>query len=358
MFLISLCSLVSLLSLNCVSAASHLAPNMSVNARLVRTMSLLSNLPSHFDDDNTNHSAARTTNPFATPSPIVLPQSQFAPPRGPLPGILPPQHSVPPAQFANPQCTPPYTPQCSQHPQYNQGGGAPTSPYIPIKRETPAGMPPWSPSLKRSRIAQIELIRRLGQIRFDDSPHHYDTQMAYYRDLLYRIESIVKIDVKQLGLLFLFQNLKVSHPTVHDALAPAIMDGSITEEMLETRMQYYFEMRAAQIAPSQQGGPPPIPGMALPAFTARVMICNHCKTAGHTIEFCLAPGGRLAGLSTYETVMCQRAAREVNRSRRDGTPNGSGNSTTVVINGLHYRRLDNAQNNSANVAAGSSLKTR
>jgi hypothetical protein len=212
-------------------------------------------------------------------------------------------------------------------------------------------MPPWSPSLKRSGIAQIELIRRLGQIWFDDNPQHYDTQMAYYRDLLYRIESIGKIDVKQLGLLFLFQNLKVSHPTVHDALAPAIMDGSITEEMLETRMQYYFEMRAAQIAQSQQGGPPPIPGMALPAFTLRVMICNHCKKAGHTIEFCLAPDGILAGLSTYEAVMCQRAAREVNRSRRDSTPNGSGYSTTVIINGLRYRRLDNAQNNSANVAA-------
>ncbi|KAI0256262.1 hypothetical protein BJV78DRAFT_1151040 [Lactifluus subvellereus] len=174
---------------------------------------------------------------------------------------------------------------------------------------------------RHEKRTQIQLIQRLSQIWFDDDPNNFERQLAHYRDLLYQIESMGSIDVNQLGLFFLSRNLKVSHPTVHEALAPAIMNGSITEELLGTYMYYYFEMRAAQITQSQNGGPPPILGMGLPAFVPDVAICNNCKKVGHSAESCVAPGGKRAGLSTYEAVMRQRAACDANRGRMDNAPN-------------------------------------
>ncbi|KAI0256714.1 hypothetical protein BJV78DRAFT_301871 [Lactifluus subvellereus] len=117
-------------------------------------------------------------------------------------------------------------------------------------------------------MTQLQLIQRLGQIWFNDDPQNFETQLAHWRDLVYQIDNIGRIDASRLGLLYLFQNLKVSHPTVHDALAPAIMDGSMTEEMFVLRMRYYFEMRAAQAAQTYIGGQPGL-DVALPAFTPR-----------------------------------------------------------------------------------------
>ena len=186
---------------------------------------------------------------------------------------------------------------------------------------------------KHSGMTQLQLIQRLGQIWLDDNPHNYDTQQALWRDLVYQINSIGLIDTHCLGLLFLFQNLKTSHPTVHDALAPAIMDGWIMDEMLDTCMQYHFKLHASQINQTQQGGLMPIPSMALLAFASRLTICNNCKKGGHTVEFCIAPRGKLAGLSAYEAIMCQHAAHDANRAWRYNTSTGNAGSPTNALSG-------------------------
>lgn len=71
--------------------------------------------------------------------------------------------------------------------------------------------------------------------------------MTSYHDLIYHIENIGHIDVHWLGLLFLLINLKDLHPSIHDGLVPAIMDGTITVEHLESHMNYYFDLHNAQI---------------------------------------------------------------------------------------------------------------
>ena len=76
------------------------------------------------------------------------------------------------------------------------------------------------------------------------------------------------------------------------------MDSSIMEEMLDTCMQYHFELCASQDTQPQHGGLVPIPSMALLAFAPCLTIYNNCKKGGHTVEFCIAPGGKLAGLFT------------------------------------------------------------
>ncbi len=161
---------------------------------------------------------------------------------------------------------------------------------------------------KCSGLTQLQLIQKLMQITFDDTPEHFETNMTTFRDLVYRIDSIGHVDINRLGLLFLLLNLKSSHPTVHDALAPALMDGSISVELMETRMQFYFEMRSAQQGQQQHL---PDTSITLPAqLPPRTIMCPNCKRPGHTIDFCIAPGGKMEGLSMQDAVNRQHIIRE------------------------------------------------
>jgi len=160
---------------------------------------------------------------------------------------------------------------------------------------------------KRSGLTQLQLIQNLMQITFDDDPTHFDNNITTFRDLVYRIESIGHVDVHRLGLLFLLLNLKSSHPTVHDALAVALMDGSISVELMENRMQYYFEMHGAQQGQQHMSGS----SITLPAqLPLRTVMCPNCKRPGHSIEFCIAPGGKMEGLSMQDAIDRQCVVRD------------------------------------------------
>ena len=184
---------------------------------------------------------------------------------------------------------------------------------------------------KRSGLTQIQLIQRMMQVRFDNSPTNFDTTMSQLRDLIYRAEKIGQVDITRLALLFALMNLRSTHPSVHEALAPALMDGTITLEALERRLHYFYEMQATQ-SPDQLAFPtvsnPPLtptssvhsspssPTIALPAtFPPRANICPNCKKAGHSIEFCISPGGKMEGQSTLDAIARQRAVRDTSRAR-------------------------------------------
>jgi len=116
---------------------------------------------------------------------------------------------------------------------------------------------------KCSGLTQLQLIQKLMQITFDDTLKHFETNMTTFCNLVYRIDSIGHVDINRLGLLFLLLNLKSSHPTVHDTLAPALMDGSILVELMETRMQFYFEMHGAQQGQQQNGQQQHLPNTSI-----------------------------------------------------------------------------------------------
>ncbi len=197
---------------------------------------------------------------------------------------------------------------------------------------------------KRSGLTQLQLIQNLMQITFDDNPAHFDNNMTTFRDLVYRIESIGHVDVHRLGLLFFLLNLKSSHPTVHDALAAALMDGSISVELMENRMQYYFEMRGAQQGQQHMSGS----FIALPAqLPPQTVMCPNCKCPGHSIKFCIAPGGKMEGLSMQDAIdrqcvirdnMCQRVKpREETNTPSNGTLLKLDNDGSVWITSICYR---------------------
>ena len=99
---------------------------------------------------------------------------------------------------------------------------------------------------QRSGLTQIQLIQCMMQVRFDHSPANFDTTMANLWELIYRAERIGQIDVTKLALMFTLMNLRTTHPSVHEALAPSLMDGTITLESLECRLSFFYELQATQ----------------------------------------------------------------------------------------------------------------
>ena len=97
---------------------------------------------------------------------------------------------------------------------------------------------------KRSGLTQIQLIQRMMQIRFDNSPSAFDNTMTHLRDLIYRAEQIGQVDISKLTVLFILVHLKNTHPIVYEALSPALMDGTVTLQTFERRMHHFFEDQA------------------------------------------------------------------------------------------------------------------
>lgn len=195
---------------------------------------------------------------------------------------------------------------------------------------------------ERNRYIQSQLTLKLTQISFGDIPENFHAAMTTMRDLIYRIESIGPIDVNYLGLYFVWLNLKTSHPTVHDALVPAILDGSITVELLEAHMHHYFDLRAFN-----QAFVPHSSLALLAQLPQRTNLCPNCKQSGHTTEFCVAPGGKTESLSM---LTWQRSTHEASRQRTRPQGKRSAHSSgalfnfdddgTLWIGGVRYRRSD------------------
>ena len=82
------------------------------------------------------------------------------------------------------------------------------------------------------------------QIRFDNNSINFETTMALLCNLIYHIERLGEVNVTRLAPLFTLMNLRTTHPSVHEALTPMLMDGSITLEALEMRLHYFYEMQA------------------------------------------------------------------------------------------------------------------
>src|ERR1700761_7245546 len=213
----------------------------------------------------------------------------------------------------------------------------------------------------------------MTQIRFDPNTNDTDTVLVLVRDLIYRAEMIGPIDYTKLALLFIMTSLRTTHPSVHEALAPALMEGTLTIQALEQRLTYFHDLRATQSLehmfsattsspPSSVQSSPTSPTIALLAYPPRANICPNCKCSGHSIEFCISPGGKMEGYSPSDAIARQRAVREGSRNRPTALPNTPTSSTasaspsvkidpdgTVWINGIRYQPP--AETEKASIAA-------
>jgi hypothetical protein len=208
---------------------------------------------------------------------------------------------------------------------------------------------------KQSGLTQTQLLQRMMQVHFDMSAAHCDTIMSNLHDIIYRIDRIGHIDSTRLCCLFAIQSLRSTHPSVHKALTPALMDGSISLEAVEKCLHFFFELHASensdQVAfpamspilpqvplvplpstPANSDSSPLIHTIALPAsLPPCANICPNCKKPGHSIEFCISPGGKIEGHPASDAIAHQHAARDASCAR-NSLSNASSNPLVKIDN--------------------------
>jgi hypothetical protein len=144
---------------------------------------------------------------------------------------------------------------------------------------------------------------------------------------------------------------------------------SISLESVEKRLHFFFEMQETQnpeqqvafpamspilsqfpliplppTAPNSVSSSPLTPIVTLPAsMPPRVNICPNCKKPGHSIDFCISPGGKMEGQPASDAIARQCAAREASRACNllGNNPSNSlvkiESDGTVWIGGVKYQ---------------------
>lgn len=214
---------------------------------------------------------------------------------------------------------------------------------------------------KRSGLTIIQIIQWMIQICFDPNINDTNLILVTVQDLIYCAEMIGPIDYTKLALLFMMMSLRSTHPSVHEALAPALMEGTLTLQALERRLTYFHDLQVTQslehMVFSANTSSPPLstlssptsPTIALPAYPPRANICPNCKCQGHSIEFCISLGGKMEGYTPSDAIAQQRAVRDGLRNcpslpAAPTAPPISANpnvkvdpDSTVWVNGVKYQ---------------------
>ena len=80
----------------------------------------------------------------------------------------------------------------------------------------------WQRHEKHSGLKQTQLIQQLMHICFKCSLANCNTIMMHVCNLVYQVEQIGSIDVAKLVCLFIVHGLRVTHPSIYEALVPAL----------------------------------------------------------------------------------------------------------------------------------------
>jgi transposase InsO family protein len=185
---------------------------------------------------------------------------------------------------------------------------------------------------KRGGLKQTQLIQQLMHVKFDRSLVNSDHIMTHVHDIVYHVEQIGHVDVAKLACLFIVHGLRTTHPSVHEALAPELKDGTITLDSLEQELNYQYDLESStnpdllafpsmspilpQLPLSSVQSSPSSPNVALPAsLPPWANICPNCKRHGHSIEFCIVKGGHMEGRTAAEAIAAQCTAGLLPRIR-------------------------------------------
>ncbi|KAH9063288.1 hypothetical protein EDB87DRAFT_1605093, partial [Lactarius vividus] len=279
----------------------------------------------------TIRSAAGSRNPFIMPPPPTnLPRHHDVPPHT---YPLHDDDDISPTPFDPLLPFPLHPPFITSQQHYAEPDDRPV-----IRKETMASMPPWPANLRLSLNANNwlewswEVLTLLEMAQLDVYPHGllicldyhidcymrshmYSSESQYITNCIMSVEAfnllhqchkkcsgltqiqliqcMMQVDITRLALLFTLMNIRVTHPSVHEALAPALMDGTIMLEALERCLSFFYEMQVMQstdqmifpaMMPNITPSPTTSPSFALPAsIPPQANICPNCKWPGHSI---------------------------------------------------------------------------
>jgi hypothetical protein len=167
--------------------------------------------------------------------------------------------------------------------------------------------------------AQINLLRKAFNIFYEpEGGVPMTTTSKILRDHHDRIRKMGPIDEDKIFLILIINSLGPHHPQLQSLIHGMTDDPNFTGNAALKRVdtEAALVQRRAELGTDS-------PSVALAASTTNAksppVICSNCKKPHHTIDFCIKPGGKMAGRSIDDARAAQRAAAgKAPRSSRPG----------------------------------------
>ena len=193
--------------------------------------------------------------------------------------------------------------------------------------------------------AQVRVMKEALDIRFTPNIPLSQT-LDKLKRLHKRFVAMGRLDDDKLMIIYIMNALGDSYAALQSTINGMLENTSLTSLDVENKVlqeEDLISYREKDNAPSEN--------TALAAVTNKCErpLCANCKQPGHRTEFCIKPGGLMAGKTLDEARAAQSAARALQKSRNPrGTTSSQVNtadstSTSVTINGKRYVLENTAQ---------------
>ena len=200
---------------------------------------------------------------------------------------------------------------------------------------------------KQGLHAQMILIQKALEIRSRSGKPLLET--AEEIDTLHaRIANMGSINLDDLHSILLLNCLSSDHETVRSHLLNIQQEPSFSSKSI----MCCFAQEDSFTRNQGSVNPPASSAFAAQGLGKTRPFCNHCKKPGHLADFCIAPGGKMAGRSVDDARAAQRAASgkplrtpavplaTAKVATSDSTPATQNSAATpapsVVIGGITY----------------------
>ena len=217
---------------------------------------------------------------------------------------------------------------------------------------------------QQGAFAQVNLLLKSLQIKFTYEKPIRET-LAELRTYFHRISVMGPLKPDDIFAVMLLNAMNENFGPLRQTIHTLASSSNFTSEMIATRMleedKYILErVNAGQPANPYSLNPSSTPSSAFAANSSRPRsprpTCSNCKREGHLTDFCISPGGKMAGRPVDEAKAAYRASinRQTpattsnNHTSRAPRPQHSAHITdttstpslastgTVFVNGLPY----------------------
>ena len=203
---------------------------------------------------------------------------------------------------------------------------------------------------QQGAFAQINLLLKALQIEFTYDTPIRDT-VATLRTFYQRIDAMGKLQGEDIFSVLLLNAMNKHFGPIQQSINTLSSMSSITAEMIAKRMLDEDTLVLRRVEKGQPANPytlsPSISSSsAFAALSSRPRSprppCSNCKREGHSVDYCIAPGGKMAGRSLEDARAARASARPSrpthNQSAHVASTAPSNTSTpgTVFVNGLPY----------------------
>ena len=206
---------------------------------------------------------------------------------------------------------------------------------------------------QQGAFAQINTLLKALQLEFSYEMSIRD-KLAEIRTAYQRISAMGPIQLDDIFSVLLLNAMNKHMAPLQQHIHSLSSSPSFNSETIANRLldEDALVRRREELGqprnPYSLSSPPNASAFSATTQRARVPrpICANCKRENHSTDYCIAPGGKMAGRSIEEARAARQKARDSQASKprsqnssalaTSPSPNASSDSKTVFVNGLPY----------------------